>query len=124
MNLVIFLVTLAAHVPFLVLESNHADLNPPETIVSYDLDQYSPVLVLGSDVENVTFEVEQLTPVGKQVFKTTSSEKNFVVLYGTPCDVRARVKIGGLVSDWSRPAEVIQKFSPVHCPQTAFQRIK
>jgi len=81
-------------------------------------------LVLGSDVENAIFEVEQLTSVGKQVFKTVESEKNFVVLYGAPCDVRARVKIGGLVSDWSRPAEVIPKFSPVHCPQTAFRRTK
>lgn len=35
----IFLFTLAAHVPLVILESNRTDLNPPETIVVHKFDK-------------------------------------------------------------------------------------
>lgn len=109
MNLTIFLITLAAHAPFIFLAQDKAQLKPPEIIVSYQLDKYSPTVVFGSNYEDVIFEVEYLTPYGMEAFRTNTTISNFDLVYGAPCHVRVRARNGSLVSGWSKPIFVSDK---------------
>ncbi len=102
-SFVIFLIYFAIHVPIAILEEDSGKLTPPEIIISYDVDPYSPVAILKAKTKKLTFEVEYLTPYGKQVFKSVLTSKDFDEVYGAPCYVRARARTGQLVSRWSKP---------------------
>ena len=103
-----FLIYSALHIPLIIAEKNMSDLNPPQIQVIGGTDIEHPILRFSNQNHQAVSEIQYLLPKADVPFLTRETKTDIEVVPGVaPCRVRVRAKIGGLVSKWGKPVEIL-----------------
>lgn len=106
-SFIAFLVYSALHIPLIIAEKNMNELKAPVIQIVTGTDISHPILRFKSNHPEATYEIRYLIPKANVVFLTKETQTDLEKVPGVaPCGVQARVKVGQIVSPWSKRMEI------------------